>query len=153
MSKKPSFWHLIPLNPRIKIFFKIPVVSLFLLHWSLTSCKVSEKLNERSRRTNGQTNGQGRLLWTPSGKHGVQNIFIYPFCIKHKCRSSIMTIYKLPWLRQSQNYQCENVWLSSKLPHYNADNKKSIFTLKTLNLRLAYGDVERLGIIWDPLDA
>ena len=53
-----------------------------------TSCKVSEKTNERSTRylqthgrTNTQTDGQGRLLRTPSAKPGVQKwqIFeIYP---------------------------------------------------------------------------
>ena len=44
--KIPNFRHLIP-HSRIKIFFKIPAVSLFLLYWPLTSCKVSEKTNER----------------------------------------------------------------------------------------------------------
>ena len=31
-------------HPRIKIFFKIPALSLFLLYWPPTSCKISEKL-------------------------------------------------------------------------------------------------------------
>ena len=35
--------------PRIN-FFKIPAVSLFLLYWPPTSCKVSEKINEWSLR-------------------------------------------------------------------------------------------------------
>ena len=33
-------------NPWIRIFFKIPAVSLSLLYWPLTSCRVSEKTNE-----------------------------------------------------------------------------------------------------------
>ena len=46
---------------------------------ALTSCKKLEKNNEWSPRylesdgrTKGQTNGQGRLLWTPLGKPRVQ---------------------------------------------------------------------------------
>ena len=51
MPKNPTFWHLIPLNPWIKIlFFKNMAVSLFLLYWPLTSCIISEKTNERSLR-------------------------------------------------------------------------------------------------------
>ena len=42
ISKKSNFWHLVPFNPWISIFFKIPAVS-----WPLTSCKVSEKTNEQ----------------------------------------------------------------------------------------------------------
>ena len=52
--------HFFTINPQIKIFFKIPAVSLFLLYWPLTSYKVSEKTNERSPRylkTDGQTDG------------------------------------------------------------------------------------------------
>ena len=74
VSKNPNFWH------QIKIFFKIPDLSLFLLYWPLTSSKVLEKLNERSPRylktdgrTNGRTDWQGRLPWTPLGKPRVQN--------------------------------------------------------------------------------
>ena len=28
-AQTPKFWHLIPFNPQIKIFFKIPAMSLF----------------------------------------------------------------------------------------------------------------------------
>ena len=55
----PNFWNLIPLNPWIKTFFKIPAVSVFLLYRPPTSCKVSGKTNERSLRylkTDGRTN-------------------------------------------------------------------------------------------------
>ena len=40
--------QILALNPQIKIFFKIPAVSLFLHYWPPTSCRVSEKTNERS---------------------------------------------------------------------------------------------------------
>ena len=49
------------LNPRIEIFFKNWAVSLFLLYYSLTSCKISEKSNEQSQRylrTDGLTDGR-----------------------------------------------------------------------------------------------
>ena len=88
------------LNTQIKFCFKIPTVSLFLLHWPATSCKLSEKTNEQSlrylktdRQTNGrthrQTNGpQGQLLRTPTGKTGVQNVThgILPLCTQYKTR-------------------------------------------------------------------
>ena len=51
--------------PGLRFFFKISAVSLFLLYWPLTSCKLSEKTNERSPRyskTDGPTYWQGRLL-------------------------------------------------------------------------------------------
>ena len=48
MFKNQNFWHLILLNPWFKIlFFIIPDVSLSLLYWPLTSCKISEKTNEQ----------------------------------------------------------------------------------------------------------
>ena len=83
MSKNLKFGHLIPLNLQIKIL----ALSLFLLNWPLTSCEVSEKTNARSlrylqtdRRIDRQTDGQGRLLWTPTGKPGVQNhTILWPF--------------------------------------------------------------------------
>ena len=71
--KKPWF---LTLNPHIRIFFKILAVSLSLLYWPLTSCKVSEKTNYLSPRyskMDWRTDKQGRLLWTSSGKHGDQN--------------------------------------------------------------------------------
>ena len=54
----------------------------FLLYCPATSCKVSEKTNERSLRylktdgyTDGHTDGpQWRLLRTPTGKPEVQNV-------------------------------------------------------------------------------
>ena len=72
MSKIHNFWYLIPLNPRIKIFFKIPAMSLFYfidpkLHakiqeklmssLSRRTCKVSGKTNERSLKTDIQMDG------------------------------------------------------------------------------------------------
>ena len=63
-------------------FFKNTAQSLFINYQCLTSCKESEKSLERSRKSdykptkptrNSMTNGQGRLLKTPSGKLGVQN--------------------------------------------------------------------------------
>ena len=48
--------------------------------WSLPSCNILEKLTSqerpKDRSTNQPTNGQGRLLRTPSGKPGVQNKFV-----------------------------------------------------------------------------
>ena len=64
-----------PLNPLIKIFFsKFRLCHLFTLLTLLTSCKVSEKINElflRYLKTDRLKDGQG--LWTPSGKPEVQN--------------------------------------------------------------------------------
>ena len=74
-----NFWHLIPLIPQNKICFQNSCRITFLLYGTLTSCKVSEKANERSLRyqrqgrTDRQTDEQGLLLWTPSGKPRVQN--------------------------------------------------------------------------------
>ena len=54
----------------LRFFFKNRAVSLSSLYCSLTSCKISEKSYERIRRytkTDGRTDGQGRLLRTPSG--------------------------------------------------------------------------------------
>ena len=51
------------------------------LYGALTSCKKLEKTNEQSLRylkTDTHTDGQGRLLRTPSGKPGVQNKFEHP---------------------------------------------------------------------------
>ena len=44
--QKPQF---VTLNPRIKLFLKIPAVSLLLLYWSPTLLKISEKTNEQSQ--------------------------------------------------------------------------------------------------------
>ena len=85
MSQNPNFWHLIPLNPQIKIFFQIRVVSLLLLYGPATSCKVSEKTNKRSlrylktdTRTHGRTHRpQGWLLRTPPGKPRIQPTLRY----------------------------------------------------------------------------
>ena len=59
ISKNPNFWHLIPFNPWIKIFYQISsCVTLFTL-LTQTSCNISEKSNERFPRylkTNGRTN-------------------------------------------------------------------------------------------------
>ena len=102
----------IPLNFQIKIFFKISALSLFLLHWPLTSCKVSERTNERSqrylktdRRTDGRTDGQGRLLWTP-GKPGVPK---YLNLSKMKetpsTRKNLIDIVMQPWY-DAHTYRC-----------------------------------------------
>ena len=60
-------------------FFKNRALSLLYPYGALTSCKDSEKTNERflryletGGRTDTHTDGQGRLLRTPSGKLGVQ---------------------------------------------------------------------------------
>ena len=56
MSKNPNFWHLIPLNPRINIFFQNSCRVTFFTLWTCkTSCKVSEKTNEWSVRYSRQT--------------------------------------------------------------------------------------------------
>ena len=58
-------------------------MSLLHPYGALTSCKKLEKTNERSLRylktdgpqtTDQRTDGQGRLLRTPSGERGVQNM-------------------------------------------------------------------------------
>ena len=77
MSKNRIFWHLVPRNPWIKIFFKILAVSLFLLNWPLTSCKVSEKLNERSPRylkTDGQTDRRTDRRTDKGDYHGPHRV-------------------------------------------------------------------------------
>ena len=60
-----------------RFFFKNRALSLLYPYGALTSCKKFEKNNEQSLRylktDHGRTNGQGRLLRTPSGKPGVQN--------------------------------------------------------------------------------
>ena len=48
--KTRIFLYLIPLNPRIKTFFQNCGRVTFLLYWPTTSCKVSEKINDRSLR-------------------------------------------------------------------------------------------------------
>ena len=83
MCKNPNFWHLLPLNPRIKIFFQNFGRVTFLINWPLTSCKSSEKSNEQSLRylkTGGQTDGRTdqrtrEITKDPlgSGRPGVQN--------------------------------------------------------------------------------
>ena len=75
----PQKWGFSPIcDP--KVFFKNRALSLLNPYGALTSCKKLEKTNEQSPRyfeTDGQTyrlrDGQGRLLWTPSRKPGVQN--------------------------------------------------------------------------------
>ena len=59
MSQNRNFWHLIPLNPQIKIFFQNSGSVTFLLYWHLSKCKISEKTNERSLRylTHGRKDG------------------------------------------------------------------------------------------------
>ena len=65
-----------------KVFFSKIRLSLLYPYGALTSCKKLEKTNELSLRylkadgrTNGPMGGQGQLLWTHSGKPGVQNGF------------------------------------------------------------------------------
>ena len=74
-ANKTNFWHLIPLNPKIRIFFKISAMSLSLLYRSLTSCKISEKNNERSTISkDGWTDQQTDPLTdglTPKGRKGI----------------------------------------------------------------------------------
>ena len=64
-KKKTNFRHLIP---RLRLFFKIPALSLSLLYWPLTSCKISET-TEISK--DGRADyGQGWLHKTPLDKFG-----------------------------------------------------------------------------------
>ena len=78
--QKPNFRHLIPLNPRIKMFFQNSGRVTFFTLLTPIFMQSFRKLNERSPRylkinglADGLTDGQGRLPWTPSGKPGVQN--------------------------------------------------------------------------------
>ena len=75
-------WGFSPICDPPRFFFKNRALSLLYPYGALTSCKKVEKNNERYLRylktdhgqTNGpRTNGQGRLLRTPSGKPRVQN--------------------------------------------------------------------------------
>ena len=83
-SKMPQKWGFSPIYDPPRFFFKNRALSLLYPYGALTSCKKLEKSLERSlrylktdthTRTDGHTHGQGRLLRTPSGKPGVQNIF------------------------------------------------------------------------------
>ena len=71
-----------PLIPGLRLFFKIPAMSLFSLYWPLTTRKVSEKTNERFLRylkTEGHTETQSdkgnllRTLWVNPGS----KIFVF----------------------------------------------------------------------------
>ena len=76
----PQKWGFSPICDPPRFFFKNRALSLLYPYGALTSCKKLEKSLERSLRylktdygrTDGRTNGQGRLLRTPSGKPGVQ---------------------------------------------------------------------------------
>lgn len=75
-AQKPQLLTLNPLLIPGLNFFQVLAVSLSLFYSLLASCKVLEKINEQSLRylkTDRQTDGQGRLPWTPLGEHGVQN--------------------------------------------------------------------------------
>ena len=81
MSKNPNFWHLIPLNPRVKIFFQNSgrvtfftwLTPNFMQSFRKIEWAVSEifKDGRTDRLTDGITgrlsDGQGRLLCTPLG--------------------------------------------------------------------------------------
>ena len=88
-SNMPQKWGFYPICDPQEFFFKNQALSLLYPYGTLTSSKKLEKNNEWSLRylktdhgrTNGpRTNGQGRLLRTPSGKPGVQNIFAKNDC-------------------------------------------------------------------------
>ena len=76
---------ILTLNPRVKIIFQNFSHVTFFTLLPVTSCEVSEKTNEWSLRylktgghTDGHTDGhhtdgQGRLLRTPTGKSRVHN--------------------------------------------------------------------------------
>ena len=49
--QNPKFWHLIPLNPGIKIFFKIPTMSFFYVIDPLLHAKFYKDLIMASYRT------------------------------------------------------------------------------------------------------
>ena len=78
-SQMPPKWGFSPIRDPQRFFFKNRALSLLYPYGALTSSKKLEKTLERSPRylktdgrTNGLTDGQGRLLWTQSGKPGVQ---------------------------------------------------------------------------------
>ena len=82
-SKIPQKWGFSPICDPPRFFFKNRALSLLYPYGALTSCKKLEKTNEQSLRylktdghTDGRTDGQGRLLRTPSGKPGVQNVVV-----------------------------------------------------------------------------
>ena len=69
MIKNPNFWHLIPLNPRIRIFSRNSgheKTNKLSLRYSKSDWGMDRQMNR-------QTDSQGRSLWTLSGKIGVQN--------------------------------------------------------------------------------
>ena len=78
MSKNLNFWHLIPLNPRIKIFFqnsgRVTFFTLLTPNFMQNFRKIEWAVSEIFK--DGLTDGQGRLPWTPSGKPGIQNKYL-----------------------------------------------------------------------------
>ena len=89
-SKMPQKWGFSPICDPPRFFFKNRALSLLYPYGVLTSCKKLEKTNERSlrylkteTRTDTWTHGHGRLLRTPSGKRGVQNVNILVTLIVH----------------------------------------------------------------------
>ena len=79
-SKIPQKWGFSPICDPSRFFFKNWALSLLHPSGTLTSCKKLEKTNERSPKhfkTDYRTDGQGRLLWTPPGKPGIQNFYVF----------------------------------------------------------------------------
>ena len=80
-SKMPQKWGFSPICDPPRFFFKNRALSLLCPYGALTSCKKLDETNERSLRylktdhgpTDQLTDGQGRLLRTPSGEPWVQN--------------------------------------------------------------------------------
>ena len=90
--------QILTLNPHI--------YSLYLLYWSLTSCKVSEKTNEKSLRTlnMGGPHRQGLLIWIHSGKPRVQNYSSFSI--------SPTPIHFLISITNKHNHEILNIWVT-----------------------------------------
>ena len=80
MSKNHNkFLHLIPLTHQIKIFFqnfdRVTFFTLLTPNFMQSFRKNFLAVSEISKdgQTDGRTDGQGRLLWTPMGRPMVQN--------------------------------------------------------------------------------
>ena len=107
MSKNPNFLHLIPLNPRINIFFQNSCRVTFFTSLTSNFMQSFGKSNEWSSRywkTDTQTDhGRGWFLGTMLGKNGVQK---YKFYIQNLlwCFSKLIDIEDIQYFQNSHSF-------------------------------------------------
>ena len=131
-SKMP---HLLP----SKTFFQKSGPVTFVSLWSLASCKKLENTNEQflrylktDTRTDGHTDGQGRLLTIPSGKPKYhQNVIV-----NENCSIRIPKPWLIPWLIPSLAsgtfYKCF-IKISFLVFYYSANIKVQVCKNSTIN--------------------